>query len=47
MAGYGVALAVKDIYDSAFKGRLFKSGLVELMVENGRQGVKANLNFFK
>jgi len=38
VAGYGVALAVKDIYDSAFKGRLFKSGLVELMVENGRQG---------
>ncbi|KAJ3694535.1 hypothetical protein LUZ60_010015 [Juncus effusus] len=38
VAGYGVALAVKDIFASAFKGRTFESQLVELMVQNGRQG---------
>lgn len=41
VAGYGVALAVKSIYASAFKGRVFQSDLMELMVENGRHG-KAN-----
>lgn len=41
VAGYGVALAVKGIFASAFKGRTFESDLVELMVENGRHG-KAN-----
>ncbi|CAL9061653.1 unnamed protein product [Musa banksii] len=38
VAGYGVALAVKDIYDSAFRGRTFQSQLVELMVKSGRNG---------
>ncbi|URE19982.1 Peroxisomal fatty acid beta-oxidation multifunctional [Musa troglodytarum] len=38
VAGYGVALAVKDIYDSAFQGRTFQSQLVELMVKSGRNG---------
>ncbi|KAJ6797149.1 peroxisomal fatty acid beta-oxidation multifunctional protein [Iris pallida] len=41
VAGYGVALAVRGIFASAFKGRTFESDLVELMVENGRNG-KAN-----
>ncbi|ONK80432.1 uncharacterized protein A4U43_C01F17660 [Asparagus officinalis] len=41
VAGYGVALAVKSIYADAFKGRVFLSDLMDLMVENGRQG-KAN-----
>ncbi|XP_072998777.1 peroxisomal fatty acid beta-oxidation multifunctional protein [Typha latifolia] len=38
LAGYGVALAVKDIYSSAFMGRTADSGLLELLVENGRNG---------
>ncbi|KAG8070505.1 hypothetical protein GUJ93_ZPchr0006g41151 [Zizania palustris] len=38
LAGYGVALAVKDIYVSAFGTRNFDSDLVDLMVANGRQG---------
>ncbi|KAI4977633.1 peroxisomal fatty acid beta-oxidation multifunctional protein [Hordeum vulgare subsp. vulgare] len=38
VAGYGVALAVKDIYAAAFGTRNFHSGLVELMAKNGRQG---------
>ncbi|KAJ1685085.1 hypothetical protein LUZ63_016475 [Rhynchospora breviuscula] len=41
VAGYGVAMAVKSIYAEAFKGRIFQSDLVELMVQDGRQG-KAN-----
>ncbi|XP_078438762.1 enoyl-CoA hydratase/isomerase family [Wolffia australiana] len=41
LAGYGVALAVKKEFASAFKGRTFESKLVELMVESGRNG-KAN-----
>lgn len=41
VAGYGVSLAVKSIYASAFKGRTFESDLMELMVERGRYG-KAN-----
>uniref|UniRef100_A0A453ND40 Uncharacterized protein n=1 Tax=Aegilops tauschii subsp. strangulata TaxID=200361 RepID=A0A453ND40_AEGTS len=38
VAGYGVALAVKDIYAAAFGTRNFRSGLVELMAKDGRQG---------
>ncbi|KAK1616416.1 hypothetical protein QYE76_021933 [Lolium multiflorum] len=38
VAGYGVALAVKEIYAAAFGTRNFESGLVDLMAENGRQG---------
>ncbi|XP_072965931.1 peroxisomal fatty acid beta-oxidation multifunctional protein [Typha angustifolia] len=38
LAGYGVALAVKDIYSSAFMGRTADSGLLELLVEDGRNG---------
>lgn len=38
VAGYGVALAVKDIYAAAFGTRNFDSDLVVLMAEDGRQG---------
>jgi enoyl-CoA hydratase/3-hydroxyacyl-CoA dehydrogenase len=38
VAGYGVAVAVKDIYAAAFGERNFDSVLVDLMVQNGRQG---------
>nr|QTI57558.1 cinnamoyl-CoA hydratase-dehydrogenase [Hedychium coronarium] len=38
LAGYGVALAVKDIYASAFRGRTFETNLVELLVKSGRNG---------
>ncbi|KAG0495827.1 hypothetical protein HPP92_000518 [Vanilla planifolia] len=41
VAGYGVSLAVKPIFASAFKGRTFESKLLELMVDAGRNG-KAN-----
>lgn len=30
--------AVGKIYASAFKGRIFKSDLIELLAENGRHG---------
>ena len=43
VAGYGVALAVKDIYAAAFGTRNFHSGLVELMAKNGGQGMILNL----
>ncbi|KAG8058697.1 hypothetical protein GUJ93_ZPchr0002g23988 [Zizania palustris] len=43
LAGYGVALAVKDIYATAFGTRNLDSDLVDLMVENGRQGTLPNL----
>ncbi|RLN07552.1 peroxisomal fatty acid beta-oxidation multifunctional protein [Panicum miliaceum] len=38
VAGYGVALAVKDIYAKAFGERNLDSDLVDLMVKDGRQG---------
>jgi enoyl-CoA hydratase/3-hydroxyacyl-CoA dehydrogenase len=38
VAGYGVALAVKDIYSAAFGERNLDSDLVDLIVRNGRQG---------
>ncbi|KAL5207733.1 hypothetical protein ABZP36_032168 [Zizania latifolia] len=38
VAGYGVPLAIKDIYATAFGTRNFNSDLLDLMVENGRQG---------
>ncbi|KAL6889059.1 hypothetical protein ACP4OV_010085 [Aristida adscensionis] len=38
VAGYGVALAVKSIYAAAFGERTFSSDLVDLMIQNGRQG---------
>ncbi|WOL08343.1 peroxisomal fatty acid beta-oxidation multifunctional protein [Canna indica] len=38
VAGYGVALAVKQIYAEAFRGRTFESQLTELLVKNGRNG---------
>ncbi|KAK1289154.1 Peroxisomal fatty acid beta-oxidation multifunctional protein [Acorus calamus] len=41
VAGYGVAVAVRKMYSTAFSGRTFDSPLVDLMVANGRQG-KAN-----
>ena len=43
LAGYGVALAVKDIYAAAFGTRNFNSVLVDLMAETGRQGMLLNL----
>lgn len=43
MAGYGVALAVKDIYADAFGERNLDSNLVDLMVKDGRQGILLNL----
>lgn len=33
-----MALAVKHIFASAFKGRTYESELFELMVKNGRHG---------
>lgn len=39
VAGYGVAVAVKDIYRDAFGERNFDSNLVDLMVKDGRQGI--------
>ncbi|KAL0905830.1 hypothetical protein M5K25_024269 [Dendrobium thyrsiflorum] len=41
LAGYGVGLAIKPIFSSAFKGRTFESEMLELMLEDGRNG-KAN-----
>ncbi|KAK1265848.1 Peroxisomal fatty acid beta-oxidation multifunctional protein [Acorus gramineus] len=41
VAGYGVAVAVRKMFSTAFSGRTFDSPLVDLMVANGRQG-KAN-----
>ncbi|XP_020581771.1 peroxisomal fatty acid beta-oxidation multifunctional protein-like [Phalaenopsis equestris] len=41
VAGYGVALAVKPIFTSSFKGRTFETDLLELMIQSGRNG-KAN-----
>ena len=38
IAGYGVALAVKKEFESAFEGRTFGSDLVELLIKNGRNG---------
>ncbi|TVU32598.1 hypothetical protein EJB05_24335, partial [Eragrostis curvula] len=38
VAGYGVALAVKEIYSAAFGERNLDSDLVDLMVQDGRQG---------
>lgn len=38
LAGYGVAMAVKKEFASSFKGRTFESPLVELLMENGRNG---------
>lgn len=46
MAGYGVALAVKDIYADAFGERNLGSNLVGLMVKDGRQGILRNLFLF-
>ena len=43
VAGYGVALAVKDIYAAAFGERYLDSDLVDLMVKDGRQGILLNL----
>lgn len=43
VAGYGVALAVKDIYADAFGERNLDSNLVDLMVKDGRQGILLNL----
>ncbi|WVZ76933.1 hypothetical protein U9M48_024848 [Paspalum notatum var. saurae] len=36
--GYGVGLAVKDIYATAFGERNFSSDLTDMMAQNGRQG---------
>ncbi|CAL5022655.1 unnamed protein product [Urochloa decumbens] len=38
VAGYGVGLAVKQIYAAAFGERNFSSNLTDLMVQDGRQG---------
>lgn len=46
MAGYGVALAVKDIYADAFGERNLDSDLVDLMVKDGRQGKLLNICLF-
>ncbi|XP_042399366.1 peroxisomal fatty acid beta-oxidation multifunctional protein-like [Zingiber officinale] len=46
VAGYGVALAVKHIFASAFKGRTFESELYELMVKNGRHGKSNGKGFY-
>ncbi|XP_008775812.2 peroxisomal fatty acid beta-oxidation multifunctional protein-like [Phoenix dactylifera] len=46
LAGYGVYFAVGKIYASAFKGRTFESDLVELLVENGRNGKSNGKGFY-
>lgn len=38
LAGYGVAIATGKIFASAFQGRTFSSGLVDLLRKNGRDG---------
>lgn len=43
VAGYGVAVAVKDIYADAFGERNLNSDLVDLMIKDGRQGILLNL----
>ena len=40
VAGYGVAVAVKEIFASAFAGRTFESSLVDFLIKNGRNGKK-------
>lgn len=39
MAGYGVGLAVKDIYATSFGERNFSSELMDMMVQNGQHGI--------
>lgn len=39
MAGYGVGMAVKHIFAAAFGERNFSSDLIDLMVQDGRQGM--------
>ncbi|XP_010915852.1 peroxisomal fatty acid beta-oxidation multifunctional protein [Elaeis guineensis] len=46
LAGYGVYFAVGKIYASAFKGRTFKSDLIELLAENGRHGKSNGKGFY-
>jgi enoyl-CoA hydratase/3-hydroxyacyl-CoA dehydrogenase len=38
VAGYGVGLATRQIYAAAFGERNFSSDLMDLMVQDGRQG---------
>ncbi|KAL3532465.1 hypothetical protein ACH5RR_005986 [Cinchona calisaya] len=38
LAGYGVAVAVKKIFASAFAGRTFDSSLIDLLIKSGRNG---------
>jgi enoyl-CoA hydratase/3-hydroxyacyl-CoA dehydrogenase len=38
LAGYGVALAVGQIFATAFPDRTFRSPLVDLLIKNGRNG---------
>ncbi|CAN6915195.1 unnamed protein product [Brassica oleracea] len=38
LAGHGIAIATKDIYDKAFGDRMFRSPLTELLLKSGRNG---------
>ncbi|XP_008800762.2 peroxisomal fatty acid beta-oxidation multifunctional protein-like [Phoenix dactylifera] len=46
LGGYGLHFAVGEIYDSAFRGRMFRSDLVKLLVENGRNGKSNGKGFY-
>uniref|UniRef100_A0A1J3IXK2 Peroxisomal fatty acid beta-oxidation multifunctional protein AIM1 n=1 Tax=Noccaea caerulescens TaxID=107243 RepID=A0A1J3IXK2_NOCCA len=38
LAGHGIGIAVKDIYDKAYGDRVFSSPLTELLLKSGRNG---------
>ncbi|CAG7898552.1 unnamed protein product [Brassica rapa] len=38
LAGHGIGIAVKDIYDKAYGDRMFSSPLTELLLKSGRNG---------
>ena len=38
LAGHGIAIATKDIYDKAFGDQMFRSPLTELLLKSGRNG---------
>ncbi|QHO13495.1 Peroxisomal fatty acid beta-oxidation multifunctional protein [Arachis hypogaea] len=38
LAGYGVAVAVSKEFDGSFRGRTYKSPLLDLMIKSGRNG---------
>lgn len=45
LAGHGIAIATKDIYDKAFGDRMFRSPLTELLLKSGRNGMPFAIAF--